>query len=145
MKKLGINERKWSFLLPCTIRMKRGILMEINNVAEKNSHSQSVVLALGVLTIILLVASNLAHIFFTWSVIAEEIQTGWGQPTNMDIGVLVPWLIEGLFCLPSLVVAVIYFIFYSKNQGNKPLFIANLSLTALVFAQILLFNLLVHF
>src|SRR5574344_1450445 len=112
--------------------------MEMNNghVDTKTSHSQSVVLALGVLAVILLVASNLTHAFFTWSVIAEEIKTGWGQPTNMDIGVLVPWLIEGLLCLPSLVVAVIYFILYAKNKGNKPLFIANISLTALAFAQI---------
>lgn len=113
-------------------------------ISERQA-SKALGVVFGVISTVGLSIANLSHVFFTWSVIAEEIQTGWGQPTNLDIAVLFPFLIEGLLCAPSLILSAVYFCLYAKQRGNKGLFATVVALASLAVVQIILFNVLIRY
>lgn len=61
----------------------------------------------SIMLVTLLGLVNLAHLLFTFWLITEQMDTGWGYGTNMEMAVLMPWMIEAL-SIPVLLGALIY-------------------------------------
>ena len=70
----------------------------------------------------------------------EQIKTGWGYGTNLELGVLWPWLIE-LLCLPVVITEIVYFIINTFKRSSTKVTIANMGLFSLLIAQYFLTNL----
>lgn len=98
----------------------------------------------GVITIVLLSLVNLSHGLWTYWLVAEQLQTGWGYGTNMDLAVLMPWLAE-LLCAPAMIAAVVYLIMSCFLRHKKGILIANIVLFACAAAQYILTNLFIFF
>ncbi|MGN0998106.1 MAG: hypothetical protein ACI4PO_00975 [Faecousia sp.] len=98
----------------------------------------------GILLLILQAVGNLLHLLWTVWAVAEQVQTGWGYGTDMEIAVLIPWMLE-LLCIPVLVVAAAYLILSIWHRGSRGIFIANLSLFAALILQAGLTNLFIWF
>ena len=63
----------------------------------------------GIVIMILLLHVNPIHALWTYWLTLEQIETGWGFTTRMEIAVLYPWLTE-LICAPAMIAAVVYLI-----------------------------------
>ena len=98
----------------------------------------------GVITGMLMVGVNLVHAVWTYWLIAEQIETGWGYSTNMEMLVLLPWMIE-LICAPVLLTGVVYFIMSCFKRHEKIILVSNIVLFSLAVAQYLVMNLFIFF
>ena len=63
----------------------------------------------SIIMIILLVLINLAHLLWTVWLTIEQVKTGFGFGTNMELGVLYPWLTE-ILSYPVIITEIIYII-----------------------------------
>ncbi len=95
---------------------------------------------LSVLLTALLGAANLTHLLFTIWLITEQIETGWGYGTNIEMMALLPWMIEAL-AMPVLLGTLIYEIAAWRRQYRSRLRRAVTMLTAVALLQFLLTNL----
>lgn len=98
----------------------------------------------GVANIILLAHVNPILAFWTYWLTAEQIETGWGFSTNMEMLVLLPWLIQ-LLCLPALIAAVVYLVMSAFLRHKKGILIANIVLFACAVAQLIVTNLFIWY
>ena len=98
----------------------------------------------GVVMTIILAIANLLHLLWTVCLTLEQIKTGWGGGTSMDLGVLWPWLIEFL-CAPALVTEAVFFVISFFKRPSKSILIANICLFSAVVFQYVLTNLFIHF
>lgn len=98
----------------------------------------------GVVTIYLLFIANLLNIIWTIWLTIEQIKTGWGYGTNLEIGVLWPWTTE-LLCIPLIIVGIVYFIIHFFNCSYKKIFIVNVVLFSILLFQYFITNLFIWF
>lgn len=98
----------------------------------------------SIISIIGLSFFNLSHIVFTISVVMEEIETGWGRPTSLEMAVLFPWMLEIFLGVPSIILAILSFSLLPKAKSNKVLFIFTICLLVLALIQMFLFNLFIY-
>lgn len=91
----------------------------------------------AVLLLIFLIPVNLAHLPFTVWLVTEQIETGWGYGTNIEMMVLLPWMIQALSVL-VLLGALIYEIIAWKKQYRAGLRRAALLLAAVALLQFIL-------
>lgn len=98
----------------------------------------------SVITTISLIIANIFHILFTILIIIEEIQTGIGYTTNLEILVILPWIIEIVICLPVIVLAIVSFCVSSKNN-IKRINIINISLFTFLLLQLIIFNIFIWY
>ena len=95
---------------------------------------------IGVLTAVV----NLLHGFWTFWLIAEQIKTGWGYSTNLEMLVLMPWMLE-LICLPVLLTEVVYFIMSCFKRHDRIVTVSNIVLFSLAVAQYIGTNLFIFY
>ncbi len=95
--------------------------------------------AFGIIMIYLLAVANGFNLLWTWWLVKEQMQTGWGYGTNMDILVLVPWIIQ-LACVPVVIAAITYFITAVLKRIKGKVLIANIVL----FSSLLIQSVLIH-
>lgn len=105
----------------------------------------AVKISLGIWSLSLSALANALHLFFTIILTREQIINGWGQGTSLEIGVLYPWLVEGIFGLPALILAVVYFCLFPKHPGHKAILVANIVLTSLLLIQVIMTNLFIFY
>lgn len=98
----------------------------------------------GALLLTFQAGGNLLHLPWTACLVAEQIRTGWGYGTNMEMMVLAPWMLE-LLCVPVLAAAVVYLILSIWHRGSRGILIADLSLLGLLILQFGVTNLCVWF
>lgn len=98
----------------------------------------------GIINIVLLSHVNPIHALWTYWLTAEQVETGWGHGTNMELAVLYPWLIE-LLCAPAMIAAAVYLIMSCFLRHKKGIVIANIVLFAFAAAQFILTNLFIFF
>ena len=98
----------------------------------------------GVFTSLALVATNLLHVIWTWWLCAEQIETGWGYSTNMEMAVLYPWMCEVL-SLPVILAGITFFVLSIWKRSEKCILITTAILFALYLAQIFITNLFIFF
>lgn len=94
----------------------------------------------GAVLITPMVLVNLCHLLWTYTLVAEQIKTGWGFGTNMEMMMLAPWMTE-LICLPVMVAGVVYLVLSCFKRHHKGLMIANLALFSCAVAQFVVTNL----
>lgn len=96
--------------------------------------------AFGLIMIYLLSVANGFNLLWTWWLVKEQIQTGWGYGTNMDILVLVPWIIQ-LACVPVVIATITYFVFVVVKGIKEKAVIANIVLLSVLLIQSVLIHL----
>ena len=69
----------------------------------------------GIVSLVLAVWGNLGHLLFTVWVSAEQLKTGWGYGTDMEMAVLMPWLVEVL-CIPAFIIGAAFLVQLLKNR-----------------------------
>lgn len=87
---------------------------------------------LGVIMTVSSSLANLAHSIFTVWLLIEQIETGWGYGTNIEMGALFPWLIE-IASMPLLIFGIVYFIICRKTR--RSLYVTNAALFATLILQ----------
>lgn len=97
---------------------------------------------LGIVAAVAAGQANLCHLLFTIWAISEQLDTGWGYGTNMEMAVLLPWTIE-LLCIPVFILGLVYFILARKKPTSKLLRNGCAALYGVLLLQIFLFNLFV--
>lgn len=96
----------------------------------------------GLVEMIALIACNILHGVWTYSVIAEEVKTGWGHPTNMDLFVFYPWILE-FVSIPLVVAGIALFISAGVlKQPSKKIIIPTAIIYGLYLAQVIVTNVL---
>ncbi len=81
----------------------------------------------GIITLVLMIQVNLAHLIWTADFTMEQLKTGWGGGTGADLGVLYPWLVE-IICLPAMITGLVYLILAAFKKPGKVLLFFNLGL-----------------
>ncbi len=110
----------------------------------------------GIITFISLLLADLLHGIWTVWIVIEQVKTGWGYGTDMDILALVPWIVE-LVCLPAVILGIIYLAVMKRSIPKKlpkglpkslsrgKLYRLNGVMLWLLLLQYALFNLFLHF
>lgn len=98
----------------------------------------------SIIMIVLLILINLAHLLWTFWLVIEQIKTGFGFGTNMELGVLYPWITE-ILCSPVLIGGIVYLIICVFKRPNKPLLITNVCLFSAAVLQYAITNLFIWF
>ncbi len=100
---------------------------------------------LGLITVILQSLLNLLHYpWFAW-LLSEQLKTGWGYGTNIEMGFLLPFFLQIFFFVPLALVALGLIIFRIIKRNSIPLLIANASLFVAFVLQVGLFYLFVWY
>ena len=105
----------------------------------------------GAILICALIIANLVNLPWTFWLVVEQLETGWGYGTNMEMMALLPWALEFL-CVPVIIAALIYVILCfvpriksrylrAEQPDNRKVFIINISILVLLILQILITNL----
>ena len=98
----------------------------------------------GIVLIVALAWANLLHIFWTVWLTLEQIKTGWGGGTGMEMLFLAPWFIEVL-TFPVLLAEIVYLALSTRWQTVRGVKIANIILFVLMMVQIGLTHLFVMY
>ncbi len=88
----------------------------------------------GIISGILLTIANLSYSFWTIWLTIEQINTGWGFSTNMEMFVLAPYL-HSICLIPIFVVGLVYLLLHIKERSRRWIFITNLALLSLLVLQ----------
>lgn len=94
-----------------------------------------------VVIMLILILANLLHIGYTWWIVDEQIETGFGYGTNIEMGAFFIWMFEFLL-IPVFVIGLAYFIYCLIKKVNKKKMIINLLLYILLILQVFITNLL---
>jgi len=91
-----------------------------------------------------LATANVLNLIWTIWLTVEQVKTGWGFGTNMELGVLWPWLTQ-VICVPVLVASIIYFVMCAFQDHTPRTKWINAGLFALVLVQYGIVNLFIWF
>ena len=98
----------------------------------------------GIILIVALSWANLLHILWTVWLTLEQIKTGWGGGTGLEMLFLAPWLIEVL-SFPALVAEIFYLVLSARWETVRGVKITNIILFAMMVIQIALTHLFVMY
>ena len=98
----------------------------------------------GVITAVLLLVVNLCHGLWTCWLTVEQIQTGWGYGTDMEMLAILPLLVEA-FSIPMMVTGVVYLVMSCWKRHQKVILGFNIVLFSMAAVQYLLTNLFLYF
>lgn len=94
----------------------------------------------GIFTGVLLFLANSLHILWTYWLTVEQIETGWGYSTNLEMMALLPWMLE-LLSIPLIIAEVVYLVMSYFKRHHMAVFISNIALFGLLIMQYVLTNL----
>ena len=98
----------------------------------------------GIVIFALLGFVNLVHSFWTVWLVVEQIETGWGFSTNLELGVLWPWMLE-LVCSPVLLGGIVYSIVAVFKRPDRWVLITEITLLSLAIVQYFVVNCFIWF
>ncbi len=96
--------------------------------------------AFGVITLIFAAIGNIINLPWTAWLVAEQIKTGFGFGTDMEMAALLPWIAEVL-SLPVIVLGIVYFVTMILKGKSKRFLKPNVIFYALLIFQITITNL----
>lgn len=95
----------------------------------------------GIILMVIFIVFNLIHIYWPIHLIIEDIKLGAVHGTNIEMGALIPWLIE-LFSIPFVIAHLVYYLMFNKVKYiHKP----DLIIFLIYLFQVGLFNILLAF
>lgn len=94
---------------------------------------------ISIFLLTLLGGANLSHLLFTIWLTIEQVDTGWGYGTNLEMAVLLPWAIEAL-SIPLLLGTLVYEIAAWRRQYRNGLHTAVSLLAGSALLQFILTN-----
>ncbi len=100
---------------------------------------------LGLITVILQALLHLLHYPWLLWLTIEQMQTGWGYGTNIEMAFLLPFLSQIFFFLPLAFVAFGLTVFRAIKRNSIPFLIANIVLWITFALQIGLFYLFIWY
>lgn len=89
----------------------------------------------GIVAIVLSSLANLLHPFWVLWLTMEQIKTGWGYGTNMEMLALMP-IFGILLSIPAILAAVVYVFLHVRWRSAKGIWIASLTLLGTLLLQI---------
>lgn len=98
----------------------------------------------GIIVTVFSAMANLLHLPWFIHILAEQVKTGWGGGTNIELAVLYPWIIEFL-SLPVLIAGIVFTILSFRKRPALGLFISGATLTLILFLQTVLLNIFLFF
>lgn len=98
----------------------------------------------GALTAIIGAAGNIINLPWTLSLVAEELKTGFGYGTNIEMAALVIWMIE-ILSVPIIALESVYFITSALKHESKRFMKLNIVFCALLILQMVITNLFIWF
>lgn len=98
----------------------------------------------GIIVTVFSAMANLLHLPWFIHILAEQVKTGWGGGTNIELAVLYPWMIEFL-SIPILLGGIALFIASFFRRPKLGLLISSTALTLLLTVQFVLLNLFIIF
>lgn len=98
----------------------------------------------GIINIFPMLLVNIANAFWTLWLTIEQIATGWGFPTNLELGVLYPWMFQ-VISLPFVILCLIFLIISFFKKPNKWILIINIVLFTITVLQFGLTNLFIWY
>lgn len=98
----------------------------------------------GALTAIIGAAGNIINLPWTLSLVAEELKTGFGYGTNIEMAALVIWMIE-ILSVPIIALESVYFITSALKHESKRFMKLNIVFCALLILQMIITNLFIWF
>lgn len=87
-----------------------------------------------------LIPANALHLGWTVWLAREQIKTGWGGGTGIEMMALALWLLEAL-CVPVLMLGLLYLVLSLTGWQKRGMLIINIALFAALVIQIVLTNL----
>ena len=94
----------------------------------------------GTVTAVMLSFANLIHLPFTFWLVSEQIKTGFGFGTKVEMGALLIWIAE-IVAAPALIAGGIFLILHIRRRATRPIGVLNIILFFLALAQYALTNL----
>ena len=88
----------------------------------------------GIVTLCLMALANVAHAFWTVTVISEYVASGGAVGIAMAFAAVFTLITEAA-CLPILIATVVYFALHKGRRSRRGVLIANVALTALLLLQ----------
>lgn len=98
----------------------------------------------GTVVAVLLSGVNVLHLLWTVWLTVEQIETGFGYGTDMEMLALLPWMTE-LLCSPVLIVGMVYLVLSIFYRHRKGLVMINTALFAAAVIQYALVNLFIWY
>lgn len=89
--------------------------------------------------IVLSIINGIHFLLIFLPLLVEQIKTGWGYPTNLEMGVLILWLFEFILCIYFLGSIAYFFYRWIKTHWSKEIFLS-LSLILIFIVQLILTN-----
>lgn len=93
----------------------------------------------GGITIFMLSVANIVHLPLSVSIFIEQMQTGFGYGSNVELGALVIWLCE-LVILPALICGAVFLILHTKRKTSPMYFATSAVLLSLLSVQYIITN-----
>lgn len=76
---------------------------------------------MGIIGIVVLGIANLVNVPWTLWLVTEQLETGWGYGTNIEMMALMVWMVE-FVSIPAAIFAIVYFVLYRiDRRSEKPL------------------------
>lgn len=97
----------------------------------------------AIVTVVVLSVVNLLHLLWTVWLTAEQIETGWGGGTGIEMMAILLWMTEFL-CLPGLLFGLVYWVLSCFRRQKRSLLIANAILFLCALTQIGMTNLFLY-
>lgn len=103
--------------------------------------NKSVKITVAIILAIIFVFINIIHIYWPIHLILEDIQKGTMVGTGIELGALIPWMIE-IISIPFVLAEIGYFICFRKVKYFN---VFNAISVGFYAFQVLLFNILLNF
>lgn len=94
----------------------------------------------GSITAVFLTIANLIHLLFTISMTNEQISTGFGYGTDIELAVLFIWMFEAVF-IPIIIASVVFLCLNVIKKSVRMLFWTNVALLGILIMQYIITNL----
>ena len=94
----------------------------------------------GGITFGCLIAANLSQLLWTVWLTLEQIETGWGYSTNIEMFTLFVWMTQ-IFAFPAFILGAVYLLINIWRRSARWMFITNIILLSSLAVQYILINL----
>ncbi len=97
----------------------------------------------GSITVGFMTIANLIHLLFTIAMTNEQIGTGLGYGTDIELAVIFIWTFESIF-IPIIIASIVFLCLNVIKKSVRMLFWTNVALLSMLIMQYLITNLFLY-